>query len=136
MASVMLLAASLAAQDTIAAGTYKGKWNGASGGGDIHITFRDGAPTPEIGFTLGGQEVTCKVISYKAEGGKFKLVSEFDAQGTLLQFGDRGGGEVWEDHRGRVLDDGRRSGGGQRNVEGDGSLKYCVCFHGCGSLDL
>jgi hypothetical protein len=85
MASVMLFAASLAAQDSIAAGTYKGKWNGASGGGDIHITFRDGAPTPEIGFTLGGQDVTCKVISYKPEGLKFRLVYEFDAQGTLLQ---------------------------------------------------
>ena len=85
MAFVMLLAAALAAQEPIAAGTYKGKWNGASGGGDIHITFRDGAPAPEIGFTLGGQEVTCKVISYKVEGVKFKLVYEFDAQGTLLQ---------------------------------------------------
>lgn len=81
---VILFSALLAAQDTIAAGTYKGQWTGASGGGDIHITFRDGAQ-PEIGFTLGGQEVTCKVISYKAEGARFKLVYEFDAQGTLLQ---------------------------------------------------
>jgi hypothetical protein len=85
MAAIVLLAATVAAQDTIAAGTYKGKWTGASGGGDIHITFRDGKPTPEVGFTLGEQEVTCKVISFKAEGAKFKLVYEFDAQGTLLQ---------------------------------------------------
>src|SRR5580700_1726806 len=85
IAWILLLAAALAAQDTIAAGTYKGKWNGASGGGDIHITFRDGAATPEIGFTLGGQDIVCKVISYKAEGAKFKLVYEFDAQGALLQ---------------------------------------------------
>ena len=86
MASVMLFAAALAAQDTIAAGiSTKGKWNGTSGGGDIHITFRDGAPAPEIGFTLGGQDITCKVISYKTEGMKFKLIYEFDAQGTLLQ---------------------------------------------------
>lgn len=80
----LLFSALLAAQDTIAAGTYKGQWNGANGGGDIHITFRDGA-TPEIGFTLGGQEITCKVLSFKADGAKFKLVYEFDAQGTLLQ---------------------------------------------------
>jgi hypothetical protein len=85
MASVMLFAAVLPAQDTIIPGTYKGQWNGASGGGDIHITFRGGATTPEIGFTLGGQEITCKVISFKAEGVKFKMVYEFDAQGTLLQ---------------------------------------------------
>ena len=84
-ASMLLLAASLAGQDTIARGTYKGQWNGASGGGDIHITFRDGTPTPEIGFTLGGQDITCKVTSFKADGAKFKLVYEFDAQGTLLQ---------------------------------------------------
>lgn len=85
MASVMLFATVLAAQDTITPGTYKGQWTGASGGGDIHITFRGGATTPEIGFTLGGQEITCKVLSFKAEGAKFKMVYEFDAQGTLLQ---------------------------------------------------
>lgn len=84
-ASILFCAVSLPAQDSIAAGTYKGQWNGASGGGDIHITFRDGGGAPEIGFTLGGQEVTCKVISFKADGARFKLVYEFDAQGNLLQ---------------------------------------------------
>lgn len=83
-AAMLVFAALLAAQDTITAGTYKGQWTGASGGGDIHITFRDGAQ-PEIGFTLGGQDVTCKVLSFKADGSKFTLVYEFDAQGALLQ---------------------------------------------------
>jgi hypothetical protein len=86
---VMLLGAgALSAADTLAAGTYIGQWSGASGGGDIHITFRaksDGGLTPEVGFTLGGQDVTCKVLSFKAEGGKFTLVYEFDAQGNMLQ---------------------------------------------------
>src|ERR1700675_440725 len=82
--TMLLLSALLPAQDAIAAGTYKGQWNGASGGGDIHITFRAGRQ-PEIGFTLGGQEITCKVLSFNADGAKFKLVYEFDAQGTLLQ---------------------------------------------------
>ena len=84
IAAALLFSALLAAQNTIAAGTYKGQWNGANGGGDIHITFRDGSP-PQIGFTLGGEEITCKVLSFKADGAKFKLVYEFDAQGTLLQ---------------------------------------------------
>jgi hypothetical protein len=85
IASILLLTAALVAQGTIAAGTYKGKWNGATGGGDIHITFRDGAARPEIGFTLDGQEVACKVISFEADRAKFKLVYEFDLQGTRLQ---------------------------------------------------
>ena len=84
IAAALLFSALLAAQDTIPAGTYRGQWNGANGGGDIHITLRDGAQ-PEIGFTIGGQEVACKVLSFKADGAKFKLVYEFDLQGTLLQ---------------------------------------------------
>jgi hypothetical protein len=81
-------AALLAAQDTVVQGTYKGQWTGGSAGGDIHITFRDagdGKLTPEVGFTLGGENVTCKVLSFKVDGAKFQVVYEFDAQGNLLQ---------------------------------------------------
>src|ERR1035438_10238865 len=85
---MVLLASVLAGQDAVAAGTYKGQWTGAGGSGDIHITFRDGGDgklTPEVGFTLGGQDVTCKVLSFKPDGAKFTMVYEFDAQGTMLQ---------------------------------------------------
>ena len=85
---VLALAGALAAQDKIAAGTYKGQWSGASAGGDIHVTFRvagDGGLSPEVGFTLGGQDVSCKILSFKADGAKFTMVYEFDAQGTMLQ---------------------------------------------------
>jgi hypothetical protein len=89
MFRMLLLGATLAvAQDTIVQGTYKGQWAGAGGSGDIHITFRDagdGKLTPEVGFTLGGQDVTCKVLSFKADGSKFSMVYEFDAQGNMLQ---------------------------------------------------
>ena len=87
--AVMTLAAgSLAAEDTLAAGVYKGQWSGTGAGGDIQLTFRaksDGGLTPEAGFTLGGQDVKCKVISFKAAGAKFTLVYEFDAEGNILQ---------------------------------------------------
>ncbi len=88
LATFLLLAATLGAQDAIPAGTYKGQWTGGSASGDIHITFRadgNGGVTPEVGFTLADQEVTCKVLSFKADGPKFKLVYQFDAQGTMLQ---------------------------------------------------
>jgi hypothetical protein len=84
-AAMLLLAAGLAGQDTIAAGTYKGQWQGASGGGEIHMTFRGDGAAPEVGFTLEGQAVTCKVVSFKPDGAKFKLVYQFDAQGATLQ---------------------------------------------------
>jgi hypothetical protein len=83
-AAALLLAGVLLADDAIAAGTYKGQWQGASGGGDIQMTFHTGA-TPEVSFTLGGQPVACKVLSFKADGAKFKIVYEFDAEGNALQ---------------------------------------------------
>jgi hypothetical protein len=87
-ALMMLVAGVLAGQDSVVAGTYKGQWTGTGGGGDIHITFRDGGDgklTPEVGFTLGGQDVTCKVLSFKPDGARFTMVYEFDAEGNMLQ---------------------------------------------------
>ena len=72
------------AQDAVSPGSYKGEWSGASASGEIHMTFRAGAD-PEVGFTLGGADVKCKVLSFKVDGGKFKMVYEFDAEGSLLQ---------------------------------------------------
>jgi hypothetical protein len=86
--AILLLAGMLAGQDSVAEGAYKGQWSGAGGAGDIHMTFHkngQGNLTPEVGFTLGGQEVTCKVLSFKTAGAKFTMVYEFDAQGNLLQ---------------------------------------------------
>lgn len=85
---MLLIAGMLAGQEGLSAGTYKGQWSGASGGGDIHMTFRasaEGKLTPEVGFTLGGQEVASKVLSFKSDGAKFTMVYEFDAQGNMLQ---------------------------------------------------
>jgi hypothetical protein len=85
---LLLWAGMLAGQDTIVQGTYKGQWTGAGGSGDIHITFRDagdGKLTPEVGFTLGGEDVVCKVVSFKPDGASFTMVYEFDAQGNPLR---------------------------------------------------
>jgi hypothetical protein len=75
-------------QDAIGAGTYKGEWHGATGGGEIHLTLRantNGGLTPEVGFSIDSQELTCKVLSFKTDGAKFKMVYEFDLQGNVLQ---------------------------------------------------
>ena len=88
VALIFAAGALLAAQDTIVQGTYKGQWTGTTASGDIHMTFRDagdGKLTPEVGFTLGGTDVACKVLSFKIDGANFKVVYEFDAQGTPLQ---------------------------------------------------
>jgi hypothetical protein len=82
------LAMLLLGEDTFGPGTYKGEWHGGTASGAIHITFRNdrtGGLTPEVGFTLGDQDVVCKVLSFKTDGMKFRLVYEFDAQDTLLQ---------------------------------------------------
>jgi len=88
LAFLLFIAGLVSAQDSVVAATYKGQWTGAGGSGDIHVTFRDagdGKLTPEVGFTLGGENVVCKVLSFKIDGAKFTMVYEFDAQGNLLQ---------------------------------------------------
>jgi len=87
-AFLLLLVGPAAGDDAVVAGTYKGEWAGTSASGDIHVTFRanaDGKLEPEVGFTLGGQEVACKMLSFKLDGAKVTLVYEFDAGGTMLQ---------------------------------------------------
>lgn len=88
LGALLLLTGMAFGEDTLAAGTYKGEWSGAAANGEIHMTFRagaDGKLVPEVGFTLGGQEVSCKIVSFAVEGAKVTLVYEFDAQGTLLK---------------------------------------------------
>jgi hypothetical protein len=84
LAGMLVLAGALVAQDTPSPGTYKGQWTGGSAGGDIQMTFL-ASGNPEVSFTLGGENVKAKVLSFKVDGSKFKLVYEFDAQGTMLQ---------------------------------------------------
>ena len=53
-AGLALGAGSLAAEETLAAGTYKGQWSGAGAAGDIQLTFHAksaGGLTPEVAST-------------------------------------------------------------------------------------
>lgn len=86
----LLVGGGLAAQDKLGAGTYKGTWAGASSGGDFHLTIKPGAASAEVGFTIEGQEVPCKVISFKADGAKLEMRYEFDLQGNKLQSAIKG----------------------------------------------
>jgi hypothetical protein len=83
------LAASLAfAQDSIGAGTYKGKWSGGGGDGDFKLTLAPdgkGGLRGEVVFAMAGQEVPCKTTSLKIDGSSMKIVYEFDMQGNKLQ---------------------------------------------------
>ena len=82
VAAASLLAAGLA-------GTYKGTFAGSSGSsGDISVTLTQsgsGEWKSEVSFTLGGETVKTKVTSLKVDGAKFKVVYEFDLQGTVLE---------------------------------------------------
>jgi hypothetical protein len=70
--SIAVVATLLLAQAL--AGTYKGKWSGASGSdGDFHLTLGPdgkGGVKADVMFTLGGQEVKCTVVRIKIEGEK------------------------------------------------------------------
>src|SRR5579872_4383991 len=71
------------------AGSYKGTWAGAASGGDFHMTIKS-ATDAQVGFTIEGQEVPCKVISFKSDGSTMEMVYEFDLQGTKLQSATKG----------------------------------------------
>lgn len=89
LTSIVFMAAALSAQDKLGPGTYKGGWNGAAAG-DFHLTILPGGKSAEIGFTIEGQEVPCKVKSLKIDGGTIEMVYEFDLQGNALQSAIKG----------------------------------------------
>ncbi len=88
-AAILLLALGvLNAQDKVAPGTYKGTWAGASAGGDFHMTLKaDGKNglAADIGFTMDGQEVPCKITSVKVDGPSITILYSFDLQGNQMQ---------------------------------------------------
>ncbi len=87
-AAALLLAAAIVFAQSIS-GAYKGTWSGGNGGGDFHLTVK--SPTnAEVGFTLEGQEVPCKITSLKIDGSSIEMVYEFDLQGNKLQSAVKG----------------------------------------------
>jgi hypothetical protein len=91
--AALLAAALVQAQDKLAAGTYKGTWAGASANGDFHLTLRAdarGSLGADVGFTINGEEVPCKIISIKVDGANLAMTYEFDLQGNKLQSATQG----------------------------------------------
>lgn len=82
-----LLGAALFAEP-VKSGVYKGKWEGGSGSaGDIRVALTEasGKWSGDVAFTMGGQEVKCTVMSVQVDGGKLRMVYQFDLQGNALQ---------------------------------------------------
>ena len=86
--AILIFAAALAVAQSIS-GSYKGVWAGAASGGDFHLTLH-GPVSAEVGFTIEGQEVPCKVISLKIDGASLEMVYEFELQGMKLQSATKG----------------------------------------------
>jgi hypothetical protein len=85
---VLLLSALVLAQDKLGAGTFKGTWSGGTANGDFHLTLRvdgQGKLGGEVGFSINGEEVPCKIVSLKIDGASLAMTYEFDLQGNKLQ---------------------------------------------------
>jgi hypothetical protein len=83
-----LFAVACAAQGALREGTYKGKWEGASGAsGDFEMTLTpDGdAFKPTVTFTLGSEEVKTKVNAWKIGDGKLSIRYSFELQGNAAE---------------------------------------------------
>ncbi len=88
LAVTMLVSVASVRADTLGAGTYKGTWTGAASSGDFHLTLRPdgkGGLGADVGFTIEGQEVPCKVTLLKVDGASIAATYEFDLQGNKLQ---------------------------------------------------
>ena len=99
--------------DSIAPGKYTGTWEGSSGAsGDFQITLTpdgDGKLTPDVTFTIGGQEVKTKVTSFKLDGTKMSVVYSFDLQGNSAESsveGELKGNTLEGKYHTRLLPDG------------------------------
>ncbi len=86
--AIGVMALPAAADDKLAAGSYKGTYTGGGGSGDIHLTLKadgKGGLTAEVGFTIEGAEVAGAITTLKINGAKIQLVYDFDLQGAKLQ---------------------------------------------------
>lgn len=83
---LLITTAAVFAQDG-PAGTYKGKWSGASAGGDFMIKLeKDGAAwKATVRFSLGENEVPTNVSLLDVKGSSMEMKYEFDLGGNKLQ---------------------------------------------------
>ena len=86
--AILLCTAMLAFSQSIA-GSFRGSWAGANGGGDFHLNVKN-ASSAEVGFTIEGQEVPGKILSLKIDGSSIDVVYEFNLQGIKMQSAAKG----------------------------------------------
>jgi hypothetical protein len=80
----LLLSLSTAALAASPAGTYTGKWFGASAEGAFNLALSQGKKgewTAEVSFTYGDSDIKCKMVSVKVEETKIELVYDFQIAG-------------------------------------------------------
>lgn len=93
-------------------GSYTGKYEGSAGSaGDFKVTLAKAGDDwkGDVLFTLGGQEVKCKVSILQVNGAKLKMVYTFDLQGTVLESqidGELNGGKLAGKYRTQIPGDG------------------------------
>ena len=102
---------SASAADPITAGKYAGKWQGESGAaGDFQLTLAlaGGQWKAEVSFTMGDQNVPCKVSALSVNGANVHVVYTFDLLGTKLEStidGERTGAKLAGKYRTRSVAD-------------------------------
>ena len=69
------------------AGTYKGKWAGATASGDFTVRLEraGGEWKATVQFTLGGMDVPTTINLLRVEGPTFEMKYDFDLGGNKLQ---------------------------------------------------
>ena len=86
--AIAALTAGAVSAQSIAAGTYKGTWNGGNGGGDFQLTLASdakGGLTAQVMFSMGDEKVPCKTTALKVDGATLHVVYQFELQGNKLQ---------------------------------------------------
>ena len=93
------------------AGKYTGTWTGAQSSGAIKVALTQGekgAWSADVSFTLGDQDVKCKVSALSVEGAKIHVVYTFDLLGQNLEStidGERSGAKLSGQYRTRTVAD-------------------------------
>ncbi len=91
--AILLCASSLAAQDTLHPGVFKGTWMGATGDGEVTITLKPdgrGGIGADVALIIAGEPVRCSVNSVKVSGVNLEMTYDFDVQGTKLRSESKG----------------------------------------------
>ncbi len=107
----MMLAAGMAVAQDDPAGTYKGKWNGASTGGDFTLQLEKAGAAwkATVQFTLADNPIPTTVKTLKLDGKRLEIAYEFDLGGNKLLSqleGELTGGALTGKYKTKALADG------------------------------